>query len=119
MENPSSVLYGVVEPILYSKEFLTCKILMLPSKPYKTPFAWAFQKHSPYLQLFNYHLQIMDEIGTLKKLLQKYKPPPQICLEKAGRPISFESCVTAFLALSGRYKISEFAKKLNHTNIHQ
>ena len=74
---------------------------MLPSKPYLKPFAWAFQKHSPYLQLFNHHLQIMEEIGTLQKLHQKYKPPPQVCIDQAGSPISFKSCLTAFLALSG------------------
>ena len=74
---------------------------MLPSKPYTKPFAWAFQKNSPYLKLFNHHLQIMEEMGTLQKLHQKYKPPSQVCIDQAGSPISFKSCLTAFLALSG------------------
>lgn len=42
-------------------------------------------------------------MGKLQKLYQKYKPPPQVCIDRAGRPISFESCLTAFLALSGNH----------------
>ena len=45
----------------------------------------------------------MVEMGKLQKLYQKYKPPPQVCIDRAGRPISFESCLTAFLALSGNH----------------
>ena len=90
---------------LNTEEFLTCKILMLPSY-LRVPYGWAFQKHSPYLQLFNYHLQIMDEIGTLQKLYQKYEAPPQVCPDKSGSSISFDSCLTAFLSLTGMYSIA-------------
>ena len=45
----------------------------------------------------------MDEIGTLQKLYQKYEAPPQVCPDKSGSSISFDSCLTAFLALTGMY----------------
>ena len=43
----------------------------------------------------------MDEIGTLQKLYQKYEAPPQVCPDKSGSSISFDSCLTAFLSLTG------------------
>ena len=50
-------------------------------------------------------MKMMDEKGTIKKLYQKYKPPPQVCPDKAGRPINFDSCLTAFLPLTGMCNI--------------
>ena len=51
----------------------------------------------------------MYEQGTIKKLYQKYKPPPQFCPDKGGRPINFDSCLTAFLSLLGKFTL--FRKK--------
>ena len=84
-----------------NREFTECKLIDTKVLLQSATFAWGLQKHSPYLSLFNFHMKRMDEKGTIKKLFQKYKPPPQVCPDKAGRPISFESCLTAFLSLTG------------------
>ena len=41
----------------------------------------------------------MREKGSLKEILEKYEPPPQICPDASGLPLGFESCFTAFLVL--------------------
>ena len=64
--------------------------------------AWGFQKHSPYLQLFNYHLKRLEEQGSFKKFWLKNQPQTQVCPDGAGKPIGFESCLTAFLAFAGK-----------------
>ena len=66
--------------------------------------AWGFQKHSPYLQLFNYHLKRLEEQGSFKKFWLKNQPQIQVCPDGAGKPIGFESCLTAFLAFAGKYE---------------
>ena len=67
--------------------------------------AWGFQKHSPYLPLFNYHLKKMEEKGLFRKHYKKFQPPPQDCPDGAGKPIGFNGCLTAFLAFLGMYQI--------------
>ena len=76
--------------------------------------AWAFQKYSPYLQLFNYHLKKMEEKGSFRKHYKRFQPPPQICPDGAGKPIGFNSCLTAFLAFVGMYQISIILIALYH-----
>ena len=48
-------------------------------------------------------MKLMNEKGTIQKLFQKYKLSPQVCPDKAGSPIKFDSCLTAFLSLTGRF----------------
>ena len=62
--------------------------------------AWAFQKHSPYLQVFNYYLKKMTEKGTLQNIYSRFKSLPQICSDTAGKPIGFSNSITAFLAFA-------------------
>ena len=66
------------------------------------PMAWGFQKHSPYLQLFNYHLKRLEEQGSFEKFWLRNQPQIQVCPDGAGKPIGFDSCLTAFLALAGK-----------------
>ena len=68
-----------------------------------TSITWGFQKYSPYLPLFNYHLKKMEEQGSLQKHLKKFQSPPQVCPDGAGKPIGFNSSLTAFLLFAGMY----------------
>ena len=43
----------------------------------------------------------MQEKGAMKKILDKYQAPPQICPDSSGLPLGFDSCFTAFLSLIG------------------
>ena len=76
--------------------------------------SWGFQKYSPYLPLFNYHLKKMEEQGLIRKYHEKFQPSPQICPDGAGKPIGFNSCLTAFLAFVGMYQISIILIALYH-----
>ena len=62
-------------------------------------YAWAFQKHSPYLDFFNFYLQEFNEKGAWDAIKSKYEARPQVCPDLSGMPIEFANCFTAFLAL--------------------
>ena len=64
-------------------------------------YAWAFQKHSPYLDFFNFYLQEFNEKGAWDAIKSKYEARPQVCPDLSGMPIEFANCFTAFLALFG------------------
>ena len=82
-------------------EYAACEIIQIPSKYDFKPYAYGFQKDSPYLHLFNHYLKEMREKGTLKKILNKYQAAPQVCPDSSGLPLGFESVFTAFLLLVG------------------
>ncbi len=84
-------------------EYLNCEIVATSGKYFFRPYAWAFQKHSPYLDIFNFYLKEFKEKGTLGKIEKKYEPQPQVCPDLSGKPIEFSNCFTAFLALLGKY----------------
>ena len=71
----------------YTKEYAKCKIIAIPYKFNFVSYAFAFQKHSPYLPIFNYYLKLLDEQGTLHKLSLKYQSLPQNCHGSGGNPI--------------------------------
>ena len=73
--------------------------MALPAKYDFKPIAFGFQKDSPFLPYFNYYLREMREKGSLQQILEKYQPKPQICPDDSGKPLGFESCFTAFIAL--------------------
>ena len=86
-------------------EFINCKIIAIPSKLDYRVVGWTFQKHSPYLPLFNHYLKMMMEKGIFKNLNNRFQPPPQICPDGAGKPIGFRNSITAFLVLSSMYYV--------------
>ena len=59
-------------------EYESCKIVVIPAKYDMKPFAYGFQKDSPYLGVFNYYLKEMREKGSLKQIQKKYDPPDQV-----------------------------------------
>ena len=50
-----------------------------PGKYDFKPYAYGFQKDSPFLPMFNYYINDMIEKGILKQIQAKYEAPLQIC----------------------------------------
>ena len=67
-----------------------------PGKYDFKPYAYGFQKDSPFLPLFNYYLNEMKEKGSLKQIQVKYEPPPQVCPDYSGKSLGFGSVFAAF-----------------------
>ena len=67
-----------------------------PAKYDFKPYAYGFQKDSPFLPLFNYYLNEMKEKGSLKQIQVKYEPPPQICPDYSGKSLGVGSVFAAF-----------------------
>ena len=80
-------------------EYKSCQVIVIPTKYDFKPYAYGFQKDSPYLGLFNHYLKEMREKGALKQILNKYESGAQVCPDESGKSLGFESCFTAFLAL--------------------
>ena len=57
------------------------------------------QKDSPFLQIFNYYLNLKREDGSLEKIMNSYKPSPQKCPDYSGKALSLYSCFTAFILI--------------------
>ena len=82
-------------------EYAACEVIAIPAKYDFKPYAYGFQKDSPYLPLFNHYLKDMREKGSLNQILKKYEAAPQVCPDSSGLPLGFDSCFTAFLLLIG------------------
>ena len=82
----------------YTEVFQKCNALNLPTKFDFIQVGYAFQKYSPYLNLFNYYLKKLEEGGTFYNLKNKYNRLPRVCSSDGGRPIGFSNTITAFIA---------------------
>ena len=76
--------------------YINCKIVATPAKYDFKPYAYGFQKDSPFLPLFNYYLNVIKEKGNVEQILRKYEPPPQICPNYSGKSLGFSSVFAAF-----------------------
>ena len=56
--------------------------MAVPKKYDTKPYAYGFQKDSPYLGIFNYYIKEMREKGALQKIQKKYDPPDQVTCVK-------------------------------------
>ena len=93
----TSALYDNFFSITQYQAYLDCEILAIPAKYDYKPFAYAFQKDSPYLGLFNFYLKEMREKGTMKQILTKYEVQGQVCPDLSGKPLDFGAVFTAFI----------------------
>ena len=82
-------------------EYLACDVIALPENSGLNTESYAFQKNSPYMEIFNYFLQEMKEKGVTKQILEKYKSAPQVCPDMSGQPLGINNSFTAFLLLLG------------------
>ena len=76
--------------------YINCKIVTTPGKYDFKPYAYAFQKDSPFLPIFNYYLNEMTEKGSLKQIKVKYEPFPQTCPDYSGKSLGASSVFSAF-----------------------
>lgn len=95
----STALYDAYLAISSSQDFQDCLIVATEGKYFHQPYAWPFQKHSPYLDIFNFFIKETIEKGQWNAIINKYKVQPQVCPDMSGQPIEFSNCFTAFLAL--------------------
>ena len=84
-----------------SEEYASCKLIAIPGRYDYKPYAFGFQKYSPYLPIFNYYIKAMQEKGSMDQVLEKHAPAPQICPDLTGKALGFNSCISAFLILMG------------------
>jgi hypothetical protein len=80
-------------------EFINCDVIAIPTKYDFKPYAYGFQKDSPYLDLFNFYIKELREKGVLKQILKKHESQSQICPDYSGKSLGFGSCFTAFVIL--------------------
>ena len=99
MENNKVALYQHYPTTSTYPEFLNCEIIAIPGKYNFKPFAFGFQKDSPYQGLFDFYVKEMIEKGITKQILDRYQTADQVCPDLSGSSLGFESCFPAFLAL--------------------
>ena len=83
--------------MLYS--YKKCQILALPEKYQLQPFGFAFQKDSPYLDIFNFYINNLRESGALTRIFKDVEPAPQDCPKMEGTSLGFNNCFGAFLVM--------------------
>ena len=78
-----AILWAILYQFVFRTfdEFAKCKIIATPAKLDFKPYAFGFQKDSPFLPLFDHYLNEMKEKGSLKQIQEKYAPPTQICAD--------------------------------------
>ena len=88
-----------------TKDYQDCKIVVTEGKYFKRPYAWTFQKHSPYIDIFNFYITELTQKGQWNAIINKYQAQPQVCPDLSGMPIEFANCFTAFLCLVGGFAL--------------
>lgn len=71
----------------FTQEYLECAIKAIPVQYDFKPYAYGFQKDSPFLEIFNFYIREMQESGSLQQVLQKYQSQPQLCEDYSGKPL--------------------------------
>ena len=100
-----------------SKEFQDCLIVATEGKYAPKPVVWAFPKHSPYLEIFNFYLNEYTEKGFWDAIQRKHMMSPQICSDYTNESIGWSKCITAFLCLIGGICISAIIMGLEYLQI--
>ena len=54
-----------------SKEYRDCLIVETKGRYFTQPYAWAFPKHSPYLDVFNFYISQVIEKGQWNAIIAK------------------------------------------------
>ena len=96
------VEWAIYEPNMITmndQKYLSCEIITIPAKYDKKQVAFAFQKYSEYLPLFNYYLKIMEEKGISNQIWEKFEATPPNCADKSGQALGLKECFTGFFPL--------------------
>ena len=62
-----------------TEEFINCKIVAAPGKYDIKPYAFGYQKDSPFAEMFDYHIEKMRQTGVLDIIKSKYDGVGQRC----------------------------------------
>jgi hypothetical protein len=81
-------------------------LIAIPAKYDFKHYAYAFQKDSPYLDLFNYMIKELKEKGSYDKIVANYEPEPQFCPDTSGQSLGFDSCITLYLIILAGFSAS-------------
>ena len=82
-----------------TKEYKKCEIIATRQKYEFKQYSFTFQTDSPYLRLFNYHINRLRDIGGLQKMKTAMEPAPQECPDLTGKPLGLKNCFGAFLVM--------------------
>ena len=74
-----AAVFGPYDSYASSPRFTNCKIVASPGKYGFRPTAIAYQKHSPYAEIFDYYFERMRASGILDRIKAKYSLTPQEC----------------------------------------
>ena len=119
LKDSNVALYENFFGVSATPEYEDCQLIAIPAKIDFKPFAYALQKDSPFLGIFNHYLRELNEKGSLKQILNKYESKEQDCLDMSGQPLGFDSCFTAFLALMGGLMIGLILMILEYVSGHK
>ena len=111
-----------------TKQYKTCQLILLPKIYAHRRYSIGLQKDSPFLKLFNYHLQNMAERGVLDQITKKYDTLPQECPDYTGKALGFHTLVSGFVLVSCgiivsfviwvmEYMVSKFNKTISTTTL--
>ena len=86
--------------------YVACDIIDIPGQYNGHNTAFAFQKGSPYRNLFSYHLKYMEEKGITQQIIEKYEPSSQVCEDLSGKPLGLPSSFTGFFLIVGGWIVA-------------
>ncbi len=75
--DPEFALYDNFFAVRTYAEYSDCEIIAIPERFDTKPYAYGFQKNSPFLGPFNYFLKQLRERGATKQILEVYESRPQ------------------------------------------
>ena len=77
---PSLKYRNIFDILLRStEEFINCGIIAAPGKYDMKPYAFGYQKDSPFVEMFDYHIEKMRQTGILDTIKSKYDGFEQRC----------------------------------------
>ena len=79
LNDNSAAVYGSLGFYSHTQQFADCKLVASPGKYGIIPTAIAYQKDSPYAEMFDYHIEQMRAAGVLDRITAKYNEPAQKC----------------------------------------
>ena len=115
MENPKLAYFSPRVPNYVTWNEVPCDVIDVSSIAYfKVSTAWALQKDSPYLELFNFYIAILRERGTVDRLWKETngkKFNSKSCNTENGisgqhEAISMKNIISAFAVLASGFVVA-------------
>ncbi len=78
LDHPQYALYDNYFAVETYPAYADCRIIAVPERHDTKPYAYGFQRDSPFLGPFNYYLKQLREKGATKKILDEYQVRPQV-----------------------------------------